>query len=479
MEIHCTRPGCERPLNIFAELDRKETLQTAQQKYCTSCGMPLILAGRYLPSKLLGQGGFGAAFLARDRYTPKMRYCVVKQFQPAGDLSPQQLAIAQGLFEREAEVLEQLGTTHPQIPDLYAFFPLTVKSLQLNKDDQFFYLVQEFIDGQTLAEELITKGVFTENQILEVLEEILNVLKFVHENGSIHRDIKPSNIMRHHHGTLYLLDFGAVKQVTAGGGTSLSKKSTGIYSPGFAPPEQMSGSTVFPSTDLYALAVTAIVLLTGKEPDELYNPYNNSFEWQNHAQVSHNLANILDRMLLSAPNQRFQSAQEVIDALKPPSSSPSLSHFPTTLPPVTQSPHPSTPIPAQPHQPPAPNPPPQPPVKQPSFSILEILASAAFSGFEGGLIFIALKSFLGISGISMGLLGGIMGGLIFVQYRRWLEGKDLSIIAGITLGLMLIPALRVGIQFPLVMVVGVLAGAGAIAVTALFRLIYILLSRLL
>ncbi|MCP2732291.1 serine/threonine protein kinase, partial [Symplocastrum sp. BBK-W-15] len=109
-----------------------------------------------------------------------------------------------------------------------------------------------------------------------------------------------------------------------------------------------------------------------------------------------------------------------------------------------------------------------------------MLGSAAFTGFEGGLIFIALKSFLGISGISMGLLGGIVGGLIFVQYRRLIEGKDLPIIAVITLALMLLlPALRVGLELPLVMVVGVLAGAGAIAVTALFRLIYLLLSRLL
>jgi serine/threonine-protein kinase len=116
MEIYCTRPSCPRPQNHFPDLDNKATLKTAQQKYCTSCGMPLILVGRYLPLKLLGQGGFGAAFLARDRYTPAMRQCVVKQFQPSGDLNPQQFQMAQDLFEREAEVLEQLGCRHPQIP---------------------------------------------------------------------------------------------------------------------------------------------------------------------------------------------------------------------------------------------------------------------------------------------------------------------------------------------------------------------------
>ncbi len=148
MEIYCTRPGCPRPQNFFADLDNRATLQTTQQRYCTSCGMPLILLNRYIPSRLLGRGGFGAAFLARDRYTPAMRQCVVKQFQPSGNLNPQQLRTAQELFEREAEVLEQLGSTHPQIPDLYASFSLTTPSMMPGKEDQFFYLVQEFIDGQ-------------------------------------------------------------------------------------------------------------------------------------------------------------------------------------------------------------------------------------------------------------------------------------------------------------------------------------------
>jgi serine/threonine-protein kinase len=488
MEIYCTRPSCPRPQNYFADLDDKATLKSAQQKYCTACGMPLILRARYIPLKLLGQGGFGAAFLARDRDTPAMRQCVVKQFQPSGDLSLQQLKTAQDLFEREAEVLEELGTHHPQIPDLFAFFALTVPSQLFGKEDQLFYLVQEYIDGQNLEQELHTKGAFSEAQALEVLREILNVLKFVHDNGSIHRDIKPSNIMRNRKGRLYLLDFGAVKQVTkaaAGGGVG---RSTGIYSQGFAPPEQMAGAQVYPSTDLYALAVTVITLLTGKDAGELYDSFSNGWNWRSYARVSDTLADVLDRMLLATPNQRFQSAQEVLDALAPRQTLPlpPISPPPPPQPPVPtrraiQVPTPATSVPPV-SQASSPLPTPvtslnPPATRQAAFSLVEILGGAAFTGFEGGLLAIALRSLLGFSGISMGLWGIIIGGLVFAQYRRLIEGKDLPIIAVVTLVLLLIPVLRGNLSIPEVFVVAIFAGAGAIAVTALFRLIYLLLSR--
>ncbi|HEY9296337.1 MAG TPA: serine/threonine-protein kinase, partial [Phormidium sp.] len=275
MELYCTRSGCPRPLNNFPELNDLTVLKRVSQKYCTTCGMPLILRDRYLPWKLLGKGGFGVAVLARDRDTTTMRSCVVKVFRPAGDLTPQQLQIAENLFEREAQVLEQLGNQRTQIPDLYAFFELTVPNQSSGKEDKFFYLVQEFINGQNLEEELAQKGKFSPNEVEEILQEILPVLQFVHEKGAIHRDIKLSNIMRDRQGRLHLLDFGAVKQVTNVPNSGISNKSTGIYSLGFAPPEQMAGSQVYPATDLYALAVTCLTLLTGRSPEELYDSYKN------------------------------------------------------------------------------------------------------------------------------------------------------------------------------------------------------------
>jgi len=419
--------------------------------------MPLILVGRYLPMQLLAQGGFGMAFLACDRYTPALRQCVVKQFQPAAHLSADDLQKAKDLFEREAEVLEELGSQHPQIPDLLASFSMTVPRLTPGKQDEFFYLVQEYIDGQTLEEELVDRGQFSEDLVREVLVEILNILQFVHDRGAIHRDIKPANIMRHRNGRLYLLDFGAVKQVTAAGVPAT--KSTGIYSLGFAPPEQMAGGRVYPATDLYALGVTAISLLTGKQPQDLFDTYNHQWNWRGYARTSDRLEGILNRMLQHSPSQRFASAAEVLAELDGSGA-------------VVPSP-PSSPTTVQPPSPVASS-----PTKR-SFSTVELLAEAAFTGTEGGLVGVVLASLLGISGIGAIAWGVFVGGLVFVQSRRWIEGKDLPIITGITLAVViLIPALR-AYPIPTVLAITLFSGLSAIAVTALFRLVYRLLSRIL
>jgi len=512
MDLCCTRPGCQK-LNAFPDLDNPDILKSVAQKYCTACGMSLILAGRYFPVRLLGQGGFGAAFLARDRHTPGMRKCVVKQFQPSVTLTPTQWAIARDMFEREAEVLENLGNAHPLIPDLFAFFELAVPGAQSGQSDQFFYLVQEFIDGQDLEEMLQQKGVFSDLDVLEMLTAILPVLSFVHENGTIHRDIKPSNIMQHRDGRYYLLDFGAVRQATKGG-----KRSTGIYSEGFAPPEQVAGGEVYPSTDLYALAVTCVTLLTGKQPADLYDSYHNAWRWRSHAsQVTEPLASTLDRLLVSQPSGRYQSAKEVLAALQTPptrfrrrkvpnpavvpTSTVSMPVTPPTSPPlgVGQSAPVINPSPGTALQPATPAPiqsvVPQPlrqqqaqvtpaaTVTKPSFSLLELLGNAAFWGFESCLLAIALFS-LPLPGVVRVMLWlTIAASLVWLQRRRIIERIDLVILGGITLVLMLVFSplrqILIASSNPLLALVAlaVLAGISAIAMTALFQLIYRFLSR--
>lgn len=465
MQLHCTRPGCARPINHCPDLDDLNTLKSIQQKFCTQCGMPLILRGRYLPTKLLGQGGFGMAFLGRDRDTPKLRQCVIKQFQPSGTLKPAQLKIAQSLFDREAEVLERLGREHPQIPDLFAYFELTVANAQTGIDDKFFYLVQEYIDGETLEAELARKGKFTEAEIAEVLEQTLRILQFVHENESIHRDIKPSNIMRHKNGRLFLLDFGAVKFVTKSVGSTQS--STGIYSPGYAPPEQMSGSQVFPSSDLYALAVTCVMLLTGKTPEELFDSYNNVWKWRQFEPISSRLGDVLDRMLRYAPADRFQSADEALAAIVPP---------PVVTPTAVTPPVVHTVAPASPPQ----------RRSLPAFSTLEIMIGALFTGFEGGVLAIALFSLLGTTLVSAAFWIVLLGIVVLAQFLRVIEKVDLLILAAVSFcvvgfwrQLNIWTVIQLGNSFLNVFAIAAFTGLIALAIALLFRLVYRLVLRFL
>ncbi len=293
--------------------------------------MPLLLGGRYIVEKPIARGGFGATFLARDRYTPAMKRCVVKLLQPVG-FNISQMAIAKQMFEREATVLEDLGT-HPQIPDLLAYFEVQ------SGTDEFFYLVQEFVDGLTLEQLVEQHGAIAESDVLEIMQSLLPVLTFIHDKGSIHRDIKPANIMIRKSDQIYfLLDFGAVKQVA---GVAQGQKSTGIFTPGYGAPEQMRGDTVFPATDLYAFAVTCLFLVTGKQPEELFDVNHNQWQWDRFVKLSPNLNNILHKMLSAAPSDRYNSAAAVIQALNQKSSS----HLNTIVQPPVATPAP-TPKPA-------------------------------------------------------------------------------------------------------------------------------------
>lgn len=522
MKTYCTNPNCSQPINHFPKSENSSKIRTDQQEYCRACGMEQILAGRYIPHKLLGRGGFGAAYQGYDRHTPRLRQCVLKQFRPSNVLDEKTLKIAEELFAREAEVLETLGNKHPQIPDLYAFFTIVLPQAEDEEEKQFFYIVQEFVDGETLEEELERKGKLNETEVREILENMLKILQFVHENKSIHRDIKPSNIVRDRAGTLYLLDFGAVKLVR---GASTKSRSTGIYSAGYAPHEQMYGDRVYPSTDLYALAATCLRLLTGKPIHDLYDSYHGEWRWRDHAdQVSEKLAAILDRMLLPVPKDRFQSAQGILKVLE---QKPVLEQETRMQPPdwelaleqgeahstdwrsllqedeptqfsqpadwremlkkETSVTHP-TDANANGSQSSVPEPPPlfpppdqpKPKGKAPRFALWELLASAGFTGFEGALFLIALSSIFSTPAISIGLWGMSMGGLVYAQWQRIIEKIDFLMIGGVTLALIiLLPPLHSihDLTRLVVIIASVTVSAGAIALTTLFKLIYNLLSR--
>lgn len=321
MNIYCTRPNCPDPINVIPDLDDGTFFRVFQQRYCAACTMPLVLDGRYLPLKRLGGGAFGTTYLGVDLRSAKQRHCVIKQLQLKSNLAPNQIEGVKRAFRREAEILEVLGDNHYQIPTLFAYFGLTAPAFlgsratdaQRNESEEFIYLVQEYVQGFDLDKELRRKGKMTEAEVVEIMQQVLPVLQFVHNHGAIHRDIKPSNMMRDRNGRIYLIDFGAVKQVTTG--VPLKSNSLVFGTLGFAPPEQIAGKQVYPSTDLYSFAVTILCLLTGQPPEALLDASGDSWNWRPFVQVSDRLGYILDKMLEFIPGRRFQSADEALAAL--------------------------------------------------------------------------------------------------------------------------------------------------------------------
>jgi ABC-type branched-subunit amino acid transport system substrate-binding protein len=318
MEIHCTRIGCARPLNIFPELEDSALLKTVPQRHCHNCGMHLILDGRYIPFQRLRQGGFGSVFLAYDRRTPTMKRCIVKQLQFNTSFTPTQIATATILFHREAEVLESLGE-HPRIPRFFAFLEIDAEEFTTAKPQRLLYLVQDYIEGQDLQRELQTKGKLNAIEVQRVLQEVLEILDFMHSRNVIHRDVKPSNIVRDLSGKLHLIDFGAVKQIVSTATTIAQIPAlgvTGICTPEYAPAEQRQCHAIYPSSDLYALGVTCLHLLSGEHPPNLFDFRNHTWLWEKvEIDQQSQLFRVLEQMLKEVPVDRFQSARAALASL--------------------------------------------------------------------------------------------------------------------------------------------------------------------
>ncbi len=306
----------------------------------TAIAVGTLLQNHYRIVKLLGQGGFGRTYLAEDEGRFNER-CAIKEFVPIKGQDRFSDKATQ-LFQREASVLYQI--IHPQIPKFRATF----------EEQERLFLVQDYVEGPTYHEVLNQRKLegqhFSEAEVRQFLQQILPVLAHIHAKGIIHRDISPDNIIQRQSDRLpVLIDFGVVKEVVtrmqmspteAAGNVS---QATTVGKAGYAPSEQMQAGKAYPSSDLYALAVTAIVLLTGREPQALFDDINFAWNWQPLASVTPSFAAVLNKALQYRPSDRYQSVSQMAQALQsslnPPSpNSSSLNPVPT--PPLPHAPTP-------------------------------------------------------------------------------------------------------------------------------------------
>lgn len=268
-----------------------------------------LLRGHYRIISYLGGGGGGETYIAVDTDRPGHPRCVVKRLKPASN-DPSFLPMAKRLFNREAETLEQLGR-HDQIPRLLAYF----------EEEEEFYLVQDFIEGQPLHVELPRGHRWSETKVIRLLDDVLKILEFVHGQGTIHRDIKPANLIRKREdGKIVLIDFGAVKQVRqnpqAQTQLHINPTTISIGTQGYMPSEQVRGKPR-PSSDIYALGMIGIQALIGIDPIDLEEDRDGEVVWRPHIQVDDDLATVLTKMVRYHFRDRYESATETLQALKP------------------------------------------------------------------------------------------------------------------------------------------------------------------
>ncbi len=270
------------------------------------------LKEHYYLEKKLGSGGFGAIYLVRDTFSAIGGHYAVKHFSPAYE-NEAQLKTAMRLFQQESKSLQKLGN-HPQIPRIYDFF----------EEDNNFFLVQEFIEGRTLEQELSQTDNFDQAQAIGLLTQTLEVLKFIHESGYIHRDIKPANLIRNRFDNrIFIIDFGAVKEkinpqnIGTQGKFSLT---VGILSPGYTPDEQFHGRPEFCS-DIYALGMVAIQGMTGEHPNDLKRNVNLDLMWRDRLPsyliYDVNFLDLIDKMVKQKWQERYQSAHTILQDLEP------------------------------------------------------------------------------------------------------------------------------------------------------------------
>lgn len=261
----------------------------------------MTLFKRYLIQEVIGVGGMGSVYRARDLHFPNVvKLVAVKEMVNSAPDEKIRKTILQN-FEREANLLATL--THPSIPRIYDYF----------SEEDHAYLVLEYIHGQDIDAILSeTNGFLTEEQVLTWAIELCDVLSFLHNhkpNPIIFRDMKPSNVMIDSSGNVKLIDFGIAKTFQAG------QKGTMIGTEGYSPPEQYRGEAT-PLADVYALGATLHHVLTRRDP-RMEPPFSFTDRpiRKINPGVSQELEVVIEKALSYNPEDRFSNADEMKDAL--------------------------------------------------------------------------------------------------------------------------------------------------------------------
>ncbi len=273
-----------------------------------------ILSDRYQILRRLGQSKFGYTYLAEDISDGSGTFVLKELLVPGGDSCYR--AKVEKLLTIEAKLLHQLK--HPQVPKFRELFH------HKQAEKKRFFLVQDYVEGHSYRTFLETRKsqsyCFNEEEVIKLFKQILPLLQYIHDQGVIHGCICPDNILLRTWDLLpVLIDFGGIKKVVA---NISSQNRPGWGKLGYAPPEQRTEGVVATHSDLYALAVTALVLLSGKLPQQLFNRQTREWDWQkNH--LSPQLQPVVKKMLTPEPRERYQKASEVLHDLdNPPKPSP-------------------------------------------------------------------------------------------------------------------------------------------------------------
>lgn len=253
----------------------------------------------YKVVKKLGSGSFGHVYLVTNGET--QQECVIKILHPISQ-QPNFIKQAKRLFQQEATILKKVN--HSQVPKLIDYF----------EEDGEFYLVEEYIQGYTLRNELKPNQPWTQEATIKLLQEGLSILKDIHHCGIIHRDVKPDNFIRRQQDQkLVLIDFGAVKEFNIEQ-SRLIDPTVALGTRGYMPTEQARGKP-YKNSDIYALGMIAIQALTGKNPMELDEDEEGEIIWRNGLNINPALGDILSQMVRYHHKVRYQCADDVINAL--------------------------------------------------------------------------------------------------------------------------------------------------------------------